>query len=107
MSETYPRKSTRSTEYSLQVLKVLIQSKQAGLTAKCTAEALNHADLLTHTGQFWTGEHVRQSLKKIRHRSYNGKLYPAMLQLINSEKLSIPDCLPLFSVRRRSAAHVS
>lgn len=105
MPAVFSRKQNRHIDYSLAVLQILIDSKKSELTAVETATALNDAKVLTHTGQHWTAEHVRASLKKIRRKEYRGKLYPAMLHLINAEKLTINECLPLYVMSRGGIAY--
>ena len=93
--------SRQSPEYYSEVLRILIDTNAAAMTYPAMAEVLNAQNIKTPTGLAWTGEIVKQLMKKLR----NYKLYPSfihshLMTLIFEEKLSLRETLPLFKSRR-------
>jgi hypothetical protein len=101
MSARNHNNSRMPDAYYASVLRILIDANADALTYPAMAQALNAQNITTPTGLQWSGEIVKQLMKKLR----NYKLYPSfihahLMTLIFEEKLTLKETLPLFKSRR-------
>jgi len=100
MPKSSHNNTRQAPEYYTEVLRILIATNADAKTYPAMAEALNAQNIKTPTGLIWSGEIVKQLMKKLR----NYKLYPSfihqhLMQLIFEEKLTLRETLPLFKSR--------
>ena len=100
MPKTNHNNSRQSPEYYTAVLRILLDCNADAMTYPAIAGVLNAQNIKTPTNLQWSGEIVKQLMKKLR----NYKLYPSfihqhLMQLIFEEKLTLRETLPLFKSR--------
>ena len=78
------------------VIAVLITSRAAQLTYGQTATALTAANLSTPTGQAWTDNHVKQTLKSLRNSAaYPSRLHTALMTFVFSGTFTAAQALSI------------
>lgn len=87
--------------YYEQVLRILISCNSDALTYPAMAAVLNAQNITTPTGLQWTGEIIKQLMKKLRnHQLYPSYIHQSLLSLIFEGKLTMKETLPLYKSRR-------
>ena len=100
MSKTNHNNSRQSPEYYSQLLRILIDCNAAAMTYPAIAAVLNTKNVSTPTGLKWTGEHIKQLLKKLRnHKVYPSFIHQHLMELTFEGTLSVKEILPLFTRR--------
>ena len=99
-NQKHHNNSRQSPEYYSQVLRILVDANADAKTYPQMAEMLNAQNIKTPTNLVWTGEHIKQLMKKLR----NYKLYPSfihqhLMELIFEGTLTVKETLPLFKSR--------
>ena len=99
-NQKHHNNSRQSPEYYSSVLRILIDANADAKTYPAMAEMLNAQNIATPTGLQWTGEIVKQLMKKLRnYRLYPSFIHQHLMQLIFEEKLTLRETLPLFKSR--------
>lgn len=93
--------SRQSPEYYTEVLRILIDTNADAMSYPAMAAVLNAKNIKTPTGLSFTGEIIKQMMKKLRnYKTYPSFLHQHLMLLVFEEKLTMRETLPLFKSRR-------
>lgn len=101
MTKLFHNTHKHEPSYYEAVLRILIACNADAMSYGAMADKLNAESLRTTTGQTWTAEHVKQTLKKLRaYKTYPSRIHQHLLELIFQGDLTMKEAMPLYKSRR-------
>lgn len=101
MSIRYHNNHKHQPSFYEAVIAVLVASASACHTYSQTATALTAAGLGTPTGQAWTDNHVKQTLKSLRNSAaYPSRLHTALMTFVFAGAFTAEQALSILEYKR-------